>query len=122
MTKDERINNATIERSKEVKDLLVKNYGEYIDHHNGSPVMEYADGYVEVVDGNGRHYVALAAWKSRYFSLNELYVKNDQVHLTSGSRGGVIDMRNKTVESAIETYNRKHADFSHDKIVDHYVF
>jgi hypothetical protein len=74
---------------------------EYIDDHNGGKQT----GKAEVVAQHGKHVVLLHP-HAKYFSINYLYVgENGRVHLSTQSVGGVLDLRQCNLQTAIAVYN-----------------
>jgi hypothetical protein len=87
----------------------------FIDDHNG--MEEKLDGFAVLRNG----YIVLLM-KDIYFCLNELYVLDGKLRLSTMSVAGNIISRNRSLEDAIETYNNE-LDKTHGymKEIIHYV-
>lgn len=92
--------------------ILNQNGGQYIDDHNrNTPGTDTA----KAIAVHGRHVVLLFP-KAQYFSINKLYICQGQVHLSTISVGGAIDLRNSNLEQAILAYNKDGAEYERSPI------
>lgn len=84
-----------------IVDVLRANGNQYIDDHGHGDNRAKA----KVVAQHGTHVVLLHP-DAKYFSINRLYLDQDgDVHLSSLSVGGVLDLRGCNLETAIAVYN-----------------
>ena len=95
--------------------LLKTSFGVYNDDHHRS---EKNTGIAKAIAVHGDHVVLLCP-DAKYFSINRLYINNGQVHLSTMSVGGVIDLRKvNSLEEAVRVYNEQEMIFPRPKLTD----
>lgn len=81
---------------------LAANNNKCIDDHN----HRNEEMIVDAIAMHGKHVVFLIASRKTYFCINPLYIHEDgRVHLSTNSCGGTMDVRDQTLEQAVEEYN-----------------